>query len=77
MRLDIVGSIIITLILMLVCNIFRLGLFGSIFLLLGAFLVFNYRRRFRGYLYNAKSMFMRKPKKVELKSSFDGMKLED
>jgi len=79
MKFDIVGSIILTLVLMLVCHIFHIGLFGCILLMIGAFMVFNYRRRLMGYLYNVKNMFRKKRKKVkvELKSSFDRMDLED
>lgn len=45
--IDIYKSLIATLMLMLVCNYFCLGLFSSILLMILAFLVLNYSGRFR------------------------------
>ena len=79
MRIDIIGSIIITLILMLVCNLLHLGLFGSILLMIFAFVVMNYRGRILLKLYNV--VRSKTPKdgkfKPEVKSAYKFMDLED
>lgn len=77
MRIDIIGSIIITLVLMLICHALNLGLFGSILLMIFAFVVMNYRGRIKLYLYNVGRFFERKQPKVEVKSSYQRMELED
>lgn len=43
MRKYIIASIIITLVLMAVCNLLRLGFFESILLMIAFFVIFNYR----------------------------------
>ena len=42
MHIDIIGFLVITICLWLVCNLLGLGLFGSILLMILAFMVFNY-----------------------------------
>lgn len=76
----IIQSIILTLICMLLCHIFQLGLFGSIFLMICVFTIINYRGRIKVYLYNRVrvfSFFERKRQKVEIKSSYERMDLDD
>jgi len=76
MKYDIIGSIVLTLLLMLVCNMFNLGLFESILLALSVFLVLQYRGLMKGYWYNFIGRFSRKKPKIGCKSSYDHMSLD-
>ena len=49
MRVDLVGSLIITLFLMLIANIFNLSIFGCILLMIFSFFIFSYRYLLLGY----------------------------
>jgi len=69
MRFNIIGSIVLTLILMLVCSVLNLGFFGSIIMMIIFFSIFNYRylirNKFRGLVgfskySNAKIRFVSK-----------------
>ena len=77
MRIDIIGSIILTLILMLICHIFCLGLFGSIILCILVFAAINYRGRLKGYWNGFKDLFRRQRKPVEVNSSYKYMKIDE
>ena len=76
MRFDIVGSIILTLICMLICNFLHLGFFGSIILMILMFAAMNYRGRIKGYLYNVRQLFVKEPKKVVMKSAYERLDIE-
>lgn len=77
MKYDIIGSIILTLLLMLVCNIFCLGIFESILLALLVFLILQYRWLIKGYWYNFIGRFSRKDIKKEVKSSYERMNINE
>ena len=77
MRVDIVGSIIITLVLMFICYIFNLGLFGSILLMIGAFCVLNYRTLLLGKWYSFVSRFERKQPVKKAKSPYEHMDMNE
>lgn len=81
MRIDIVGSIIITLVLMIVVSILHLDFFASILLMIGAFVILNnwglikyWFRSIWDKMYNGLGKV---PKKPETKSSFDRMDLNE
>ena len=80
MRINIVGSILLTLALMLVCSLLGLGLFGSLLLMIACFAVFNYRTLIRGKLRRIKlpkrSEKFKAPRESKTsKNMFDGMSL--
>jgi hypothetical protein len=77
MKYDIIGSIVLTLLLMLVCNIFCLGIFESILLALLVFLILQYRWLIRGYWHNFIDRFSRKKVKKEVKSSYEHMSIDE
>lgn len=80
-NIDITGSIIITLGLMLICYIFNLSFFSSILLMIFCFLALNYRGRIKGNFYTLIGHFrghkVFKNKKVEIKSSYERMEIDE
>jgi hypothetical protein len=74
MKFDIIGSIILTLILMLIVHIFNLGFFGCIFLMIGAFIILGYRNVLLWHLSNITGKF-KKDQKKEVKSFDEHMNL--
>jgi hypothetical protein len=77
MKIDIIGSLIITLILMLITYIFHLDFFGCIFLMIVAFMILNYRNRLLGHWYNFINKFKRKSKRKNVKSAYEFIDLEE
>jgi len=77
LRTDIIGSIILTLALWLVCSFFHIGLFGSIILMLLFFLALNYRGLVMGYLYNVLRIFERRKEVRKAKSSYEQMHINE
>ena len=65
MRVDIVGSILITLVLMLIAYAFNLGFFACILLMIGAFIVMNSWLGIRLFFTNLRrKIFCRSPKTI-------------
>lgn len=77
MQVDIIGSIIITLALMLICSYFHLGLFSSILLMIFAFVIMNYWGKMRWYWNSFKDLFRKKVKNPERKSPYHDLDLEE
>lgn len=75
MRIDIIGSLIITLFLMLICNLFHLGFFSSILLMIFFLVIFNYRGKICLKWWKMTSRFAKKEIKKEVKSSYDRMEI--
>jgi len=76
MRIDIIGSILITLVLMLICHFFRLNLFESILLMIGCFVLFRYWHCIKIWWWRIKEKFSKKEVRKNIKSSFERMDLE-
>ena len=55
MRINIIGSIILTLVMMLICSVLHLGLFGSIIMMIIVFSLVNNR----SFNYKVKNFFRR------------------
>ena len=77
MMIDVIGSIIITLILMFICYIFNIGFFGAILLMMVIFSLMNYRSKLTMIWYRFTSRFEKKVKKPEVKSSYDFMDMDE
>ena len=79
-KLDIVGSIIVTLFLMLICYIFSLDTFGCILLMLFAFLVLQHRGLVSSFWRRIRIRLSKNSKKVikkECKSSYEFMRIDE
>jgi len=79
MKIDIIGSIIITLCLMLICYVFNLDIFGCILLMIFAFVILQHKGSVWNIWYSIRRKFwLRKPKiKKECKSSYEHMDIDD
>ena len=77
MKIDIIGSIIITIVLMFVAHIFDLGFFGCILLMLGSLLVLRYWGRVKGYWYRFTSKFEKRSVSKKVRSSYERMSIDD
>lgn len=77
MRIDIIGSIIMTLVLMLICSFFHIGMFGSIILMIVFFCALNYRGVIMGYMYNIGKIFERRKVVRKAKSSYEQLKIDE
>ena len=74
MNIDIIGSLILTLIMMVIASLFNLNIFGCILLMIVVLLVVKSKR---SLLYNIRSKFRFRRKVVgkEMKSGLDGVEL--
>jgi hypothetical protein len=80
MKIDIIGSIIVTLCLMLLCYMFRLDIFGCILLMIFAFVVLQYRCSVWNFFHSIRRKFWVrkfKVKKKECKSSYEHMEIDE
>ncbi len=78
MRLDIIGSIILTLVLMMIAHIFRLDMFGCILLMIFSFCVMRYFGDIKSYISQIRFWrFSKRIKGKQIKSSYDVMELEE
>jgi hypothetical protein len=75
MRINIIGSILLTLFLMLIAHLFNLGIFGCIILMIVSFGIMNYWGVIRVIFSNIR--FRRKETKKKIKSSYEFMNLEE
>ncbi len=74
MRIDIIGSILLTLFLMLIAHLFQFGVFGCIILMIVSFGVLNYWGKIRIFFSNIR---FRKTIKRNVKSSYEVMDMEE
>ena len=77
MRVNLIGSIILTICLWIICSYFNLGLFPSLLLLLFSFLIFNYWGKIGWYWSALKDLFRKKEKKVKRNSPYYDLNLEE
>ena len=75
MRIDIIGSIFLTLFLMLIAHLLNLGIFGCIILMIISFGIMNYWGKIRMILSNVR--FRKKVMKRSIKSSYEVMDMEE
>ena len=80
MKIDIIGSIITTLCLMLLCYMFSLDIFGCILLMIFAFVILQHRGLVWNLFHSIRRKFwLRKSKiiKKECKSSYEHMDIDE
>jgi hypothetical protein len=65
------------LVLMFIAAIFHLGFFACILLVIGSFLLLNYRGRIKFFLSNVADKFKRKKVYKGVKSSYERMSIEE
>lgn len=77
MKIDIMGSMVLTLLLIFISNYFSLGFLSVIFLALCIFLVLAYKNVIRMYFYNFINRFRKRVEVKKAKSSYDDLRVND
>jgi hypothetical protein len=75
MRYDIISSIILTLVLMMIADFFRLDIFESIFLLLFSFIVLRYRFNIWNYFLTFRGKFDKVYKSKGNRGPYDDLEI--
>ena len=77
MKIDIIGSIILTLILLLFSHLLHLDTYECIILMLVTFLVINYFGLLSGFWYNITSRLKRKTEVKKARSSYEDLRIDE